>query len=126
MSDLLARHGGGFGARVRLGDGAEAVERQVALLERGGVITQETRDYDGTTGTSQSLRSKEEAHDYRYFPDPDLMPVQMDRARVAELEAELHQVRTHYNTVRLHAGIGYVTPDWVPLSVCQAAAAGSR
>ena len=59
---------------------AHEIRRQVALLERGGVITQETRDYDGTTGTSQSLRSKEEAHDYRYFPDPDLMPVAVDEA----------------------------------------------
>ena len=46
----------------------------------GGTIVQETRDYDGQTGASQSLRSKEMAHDYRYFPDPDLMPVQVDEA----------------------------------------------
>jgi aspartyl-tRNA(Asn)/glutamyl-tRNA(Gln) amidotransferase subunit B len=59
---------------------AHEIRRQIALVERGGVITQETRDYDGMTGTSQSLRSKEEAHDYRYFPDPDLMPVAVDEA----------------------------------------------
>ena len=59
---------------------AHEIRRQIALVERGGVITQETRDYDGMTGTSQSLRSKEEAHDYRYFPDPDLMPVAVDDA----------------------------------------------
>ena len=59
---------------------AHEIRRQIALLERGGVITQETRDYDGMSGTSQSLRSKEEAHDYRYFPDPDLMPVAVDDA----------------------------------------------
>jgi len=65
------------------------IERQTEILEEGGTITQETRRWDVETGTSFSLRSKEEAHDYRYFPDPDLMPVQMDRARVAELAAEL-------------------------------------
>ena len=57
---------------------AHEIKRQTAVLERGGVIEQETRDYDGQTGTSQSLRSKEMAHDYRYFPDPDLMPVKVD------------------------------------------------
>ena len=59
---------------------AHEIKRQIAVLERGGTIIQETRDYDGMTGTSQSLRTKEEAHDYRYFPDPDLMPVQVDEA----------------------------------------------
>jgi len=65
------------------------IARQTEILEDGGKITQETRRWDVDSATSSSLRSKEEAHDYRYFPDPDLMPVQMDRARVAELEAEL-------------------------------------
>ncbi|KRP36438.1 MAG: glutamyl-tRNA amidotransferase [Opitutaceae bacterium BACL24 MAG-120322-bin51] len=65
------------------------IERQTEILEEGGTITQETRRWDVDKAISFSLRSKEEAHDYRYFPDPDLMPVQMDRTRVAELEAEL-------------------------------------
>jgi aspartyl-tRNA(Asn)/glutamyl-tRNA(Gln) amidotransferase subunit B len=65
------------------------IARQTEILEDGGSITQETRRWNVESGTSSSMRSKEEAHDYRYFPDPDLMPVQMDRARVAELEAEL-------------------------------------
>jgi len=59
---------------------AHEIRRQAAVLESGGKIVQETRDYDGQTGTSQSLRSKEMAHDYRYFPDPDLMPVEVDSA----------------------------------------------
>ena len=67
---------------------AHEIKRQVAVLERGGTIVQETRDYDGMTGTSQSLRSKEEAHDYRYFPDPDLMPVVVDAAWKDRLRAE--------------------------------------
>ena len=65
------------------------IERQTEVLEEGGSITQETRRWDVETSTSFSLRSKEEAHDYRYFPDPDLMPVQMNRSRIKELEAEL-------------------------------------
>ncbi len=56
------------------------VKRQLAVVKAGGAIVQETRDYDGMTGASQSLRSKEMAHDYRYFPDPDLMPVKVDES----------------------------------------------
>ncbi len=67
---------------------AHEIERQIALVERGGTIVQETRDYDGMAGTSQSLRSKEEAHDYRYFPDPDLMPVKVDAAWKSRIQAE--------------------------------------
>jgi aspartyl-tRNA(Asn)/glutamyl-tRNA(Gln) amidotransferase subunit B len=67
---------------------AHEIKRQIGLMERGGKIVQETRDYDGMTGTSQSLRSKEEAHDYRYFPDPDLMPVQVDEAWKNRIRAE--------------------------------------
>ncbi len=67
---------------------AHEIKRQIAVLERGGTIVQETRDYDGQTGTSQSLRSKEMAHDYRYFPDPDLMPVVVDETWKARLRAE--------------------------------------
>jgi aspartyl-tRNA(Asn)/glutamyl-tRNA(Gln) amidotransferase subunit B len=65
------------------------IDRQTEVLNGGGSITQETRRWDVESGSSFSLRSKEEAHDYRYFPDPDLMPVQMDRKRINELEAEL-------------------------------------
>ncbi len=64
------------------------IKRQIALLSSGGKISQETRDYDGMTGTSQALRSKEMAHDYRYFPDPDLMPVKVDDAWKDQLQAE--------------------------------------
>ena len=67
---------------------AHEIKRQIGVLERGGVIVQETRDYDGMAGTSQSLRSKEEAHDYRYFPDPDLMPVVVDDAWKQRLQSE--------------------------------------
>lgn len=65
------------------------IRRQTDILNEGGVIVQETRRWDAVKGESFSLRSKEDAHDYRYFPDPDLMPVQMDRQRVEALKAEL-------------------------------------
>ncbi len=68
---------------------AHEIARQIAVVKAGGVIVQETRDFDGLTGTSQSLRSKEMAHDYRYFPDPDLMPVKVDADWKARLAAEL-------------------------------------
>jgi aspartyl-tRNA(Asn)/glutamyl-tRNA(Gln) amidotransferase subunit B len=67
---------------------AHEIKRQLAVVAAGGKLIQETRDYDGQTGTSQSLRSKEMAHDYRYFPDPDLMPVQVDAAWKDKLRAE--------------------------------------
>jgi aspartyl-tRNA(Asn)/glutamyl-tRNA(Gln) amidotransferase subunit B len=67
---------------------AHEIKRQISVLERGGTLVQETRDYDGQTGNSQSLRSKEMAHDYRYFPDPDLMPVKVDEDWKTRLRAE--------------------------------------
>jgi len=68
---------------------AHEIRRQIAVKESGGTIVQETRDFDGQTGTSQSLRSKEMAHDYRYFPDPDLMPVKVDEAWKAAIRAAI-------------------------------------
>ena len=54
------------------------VARQIDLLESGGKVVQETRLYDPDKGETRSMRSKEEANDYRYFPDPDLLPVEID------------------------------------------------
>ena len=54
--------------------------RQIAVIEDGGVIEQETRLFDPVRGETRSMRSKEEAHDYRYFPDPDLLPLELDEA----------------------------------------------
>ncbi len=65
------------------------IARQTEVLESGGTVVQETRRWDAAQGVSFSLRSKEEAHDYRYFPDPDLMPVALDRDRVEALRAAL-------------------------------------
>ncbi len=65
------------------------IKRQINAVTSGGTITQETRLYDGENGRSASMRSKEMAHDYRYFPDPDLMPVIVDDAWKGRLQAEL-------------------------------------
>ena len=59
--------------------------RQIALLEDGGTVEQETRLYDPGKGETRSMRSKEEAHDYRYFPDPDLLPLELEQGWVDEI-----------------------------------------
>lgn len=66
--------------------------RQIGILEDGGTIDQETRLYDPGKGETRSMRSKEEAHDYRYFPDPDLLPLEFDDAFVAALKADLPEL----------------------------------
>lgn len=66
--------------------------RQIEILEEGGSITQETRLFDPGKGETRSMRSKEEAHDYRYFPDPDLLPLEFDDAYVEALKANLPEL----------------------------------
>ena len=98
----VRRPGEGFGTRtetknvnsVRFIMQAVEVEakRQVELIETGGSVVQETRLFDPNSGTTRSMRSKEDAHDYRYFPDPDLLPVEFDDAFVAECLASLPEL----------------------------------
>jgi aspartyl-tRNA(Asn)/glutamyl-tRNA(Gln) amidotransferase subunit B len=66
--------------------------RQIAILEDGGTIDQETRLFDPGKGETRSMRSKEEAHDYRYFPDPDLLPLELDQAYVDEIAQDLPEL----------------------------------
>ena len=66
--------------------------RQIGILEDGGSIEQETRLFDPNKGETRSMRSKEEAHDYRYFPDPDLLPLEFTQAYVDELKADLPEL----------------------------------
>jgi len=66
--------------------------RQIEILEDGGEIDQETRLFDPDRGETRSMRSKEEAHDYRYFPDPDLLPVVLEQAFVDEIAASLPEL----------------------------------
>jgi len=66
--------------------------RQIEIIEGGGAIIQETRLFDASKGETRSMRSKEEAHDYRYFPDPDLLPLEVTETYVAELKAQLPEL----------------------------------
>jgi aspartyl-tRNA(Asn)/glutamyl-tRNA(Gln) amidotransferase subunit B len=66
--------------------------RQIEILEDGGKIEQETRLFDADKGETRSMRNKEEAHDYRYFPDPDLLPLELTAAYVEELRARLPEL----------------------------------
>jgi aspartyl-tRNA(Asn)/glutamyl-tRNA(Gln) amidotransferase subunit B len=66
--------------------------RQIGIIEDGGKIDQETRLYDPAKGETRSMRSKEEAHDYRYFPDPDLLPLEFEQGYVDELASHLPEL----------------------------------
>ncbi|POF32412.1 Asp-tRNA(Asn)/Glu-tRNA(Gln) amidotransferase subunit GatB [Roseibium marinum] len=98
----VRRPGGEFGTRCEIKNVnsirfvGQAIEyearRQVAILEDGGKINQETRLFDAVKGETRSMRSKEEAHDYRYFPDPDLLPLEFTQAYVDELARDLPEL----------------------------------
>ncbi|AQX27867.1 MULTISPECIES: Asp-tRNA(Asn)/Glu-tRNA(Gln) amidotransferase subunit GatB [unclassified Bartonella] len=98
----VRRPGGPFGTRCEIKNVnsirfiGQAIEyearRQIAILEDGGVIDQETRLFDANKGETRSMRSKEEAYDYRYFPDPDLLPLDFDQAFVDALASELPEL----------------------------------
>jgi len=65
------------------------VQRQIGVVEAGGKIDQQTLNFDPATGVTSPLRSKEDAHDYRYFPDPDIPPIQLTAAELAAIQAQL-------------------------------------
>jgi aspartyl-tRNA(Asn)/glutamyl-tRNA(Gln) amidotransferase subunit B len=98
----VRRPGEPFGTRCEIknvnsirfiGQAIEAeARRQIAVIEDGGTIEQETRLFDPVKGETRAMRSKEEAHDYRYFPDPDLLPLEFDEAYVKELAAHLPEL----------------------------------
>ena len=98
----VRRPGGEFGTRCEIKNvnsirfAGQAIEyearRQIDILESGGKIDQETRLYDPKNGETRSMRSKEEAHDYRYFPDPDLLPLEFDDAFIAMLAEGLPEL----------------------------------
>jgi aspartyl-tRNA(Asn)/glutamyl-tRNA(Gln) amidotransferase subunit B len=68
------------------------IERQIEIIESGGKITQETRLYNSTEGKTYGMRSKEQAHDYRYFPEPDLLPLVVDEKWQAEIRSQLPEL----------------------------------
>ncbi|MBD1545997.1 Asp-tRNA(Asn)/Glu-tRNA(Gln) amidotransferase subunit GatB [Roseibium aggregatum] len=98
----VRRPGEGFGTRCEIKNVnsirfvGQAIEyearRQMAILEDGGSIDQETRLFDAVKGETRSMRSKEEAHDYRYFPDPDLLPLEFTQAYVDDLAKDLPEL----------------------------------
>lgn len=98
----VRRLGEGFGTRCEIKNVnsirfmGQAIEyearRQIGILEDGGKIDQETRLYDASKGETRSMRSKEEAHDYRYFPDPDLLPLEFTQDYVYELARHLPEL----------------------------------
>jgi len=98
----VRKPGGEFGTRCEIKNvnslrfAGQAIEyearRQIDILEDGGKISQQTRLFDPKTGQTRSMRSKEEAHDYRYFPDPDLLPLEFDQALIDELARDLPEL----------------------------------
>jgi len=68
------------------------IDRQIAVIESGGRVIQETRGWDEAAGVTHSMRSKEQAHDYRYFPDPDLVPLELDRAMIERVRSSMPPV----------------------------------
>ena len=89
------------------------IERQIDILEGGGSVVQETRLYDASKDETRSMRSKEEANDYRYFPDPDLLPLEIDAAFLEAVREELpelpdekkHRFMTHHGLSSYDAGV---------------------
>jgi aspartyl-tRNA(Asn)/glutamyl-tRNA(Gln) amidotransferase subunit B len=98
----VRKPGGAFGTRCEIKNVnsirfvGQAIEyearRQIGILEDGGSIDQETRLFDAVKGETRSMRSKEEAHDYRYFPDPDLLPLEFDDAFIEALRIHLPEL----------------------------------
>ncbi len=88
---------------------AQAVEyearRQIEIIENGGTIKQETRLFDSRQGETRSMRSKEEAHDYRYFPDPDLLPLVLEQAWVDGIKATLPELPDEKRARFIKAGL---------------------
>ena len=104
--------------------------RQIELIEDGHVIHQETRLFDPNKGETRSMRSKEEAHDYRYFPDPDLLPLELDPAWIKEIEASLPELpdakkarlQSQYGLSAYDSGV--LTVDTARADLYEAVAAG--
>ena len=105
-------------------------KRQVAILEDGGRVEQETRLYDPTRAETRSMRSKEEAHDYRYFPDPDLLPLELEEAWIDAIAASLPELPdqkkarfvTAYGMTEYDAGV--LTAETASASYFEAVAQG--
>jgi len=116
----VRKPGGEFGTRCEIknvnsirfiGQAIEAeARRQIAVIEDGGTIDQETRLFDPVKGETRSMRSKEDAHDYRYFPDPDLLPLEFSQSYVDELASNLPELPDDKHA-RLRAEMGLSAYD---------------
>ena len=116
----VRKPGGEFGTRCEIKNvnsvrfAGQAIEfearRQIDVLEDGGEIEQQTRLFDPKSGETRSMRSKEEAHDYRYFPDPDLLPLVFEQSLVDELAANLPELPDE-KQARLVSDYGITTYD---------------
>ncbi len=116
----VRRPGGEFGTRCEIKNvnsvrfAGQAIEyearRQIDILEDGGEVIQQTRLFDPKSGETRAMRSKEEAHDYRYFPDPDLLPLEFDQALVDRLAADLPELPDE-KQARLIRDYGITTYD---------------
>src|SRR3989454_3531040 len=95
------------------------IDRQIALLREGGKVKQETRLFDSTTGRTFSMRSKEEAHDYRYFPEPDLPPLVVNEARLAAVRETMPELP---DARRKRFVAAYAIPDYDAGVLTQSAA----
>jgi aspartyl-tRNA(Asn)/glutamyl-tRNA(Gln) amidotransferase subunit B len=121
----VRRPGAGFGTRCEIKNVnsmrfvAQAIEyearRQIDVLEEGGVIRQETRLFDAKTGETRSMRSKEDAPDYRYFPDPDLLPLELKPDWVEAIRASLPEL-PDAKRARFMSAYGLSTYDAVVLA----------
>jgi aspartyl-tRNA(Asn)/glutamyl-tRNA(Gln) amidotransferase subunit B len=92
------------------------VERQIDVIESGGKVVQETRLYDPDKNETRTMRSKEEANDYRYFPDPDLLPLVISEAQIAEIKKQLPEL-PHEKAQRFQTELGLSEYDAVNLTV---------
>jgi aspartyl-tRNA(Asn)/glutamyl-tRNA(Gln) amidotransferase subunit B len=95
------------------------IDRQIGILKEGGRVVQETRLWDAGAGRTVSMRSKEEAHDYRYFPDPDLPPAAVDAARIAAIQASMPELP---DARRRRLTAEYALPDYDVLQLTQSRA----
>ena len=101
------------------------IARQVAILENGGTIHQETRLFNSDTGETVGMRSKEDAHDYRYFPEPDLVPLRISEEWRTELEASMPELPAARRTMSRNpdAASGFISCQSgervVPSSCCE-------
>jgi len=86
------------------------IERQIGVIESGGKVVLETRQYDSAKGVTVSLRSKEEAHDYRFFPEPDLLPLHLTEAQIERIKASLPEL-PHARKIRYESELGLSSYD---------------